>query len=523
MTLLPRSLLWRTILVVGTTVVVGQFLWLEIVDYYQSRQGAQIAILQTVSMVEIQQHALEVMPEAARPGYMRRLEQQRRIHFEPVVPGVLPGEEPEGPVIKAIAEQLRTSLGPQVEVRIESPDPHVAAGHATATDPGPEPGSSTAALPGAAPVSGPNHEPVAGLSAAPTPTPAPEPGLGANPGAPAGPGPALGPGAVSGRAALDAMLPPPPGRRIWIKLPIGQQQVWMVIHQRRPPPPQSWIWLEWGMMVMVLAIGASVFVILRIRAPLRELSQAARQIGRGEEPAPIGGRGPAEIDELQKSFTQMRTDLKRIENDRALVLAGISHDLRTPLARMRLSAEMLTTDPTAREGMVSDIEEMDAIINQFLDFARDVSGEAPAATSVNAVATAVAEHYARLHHPVNLNLMPVPDIQLRPVGMRRLVTNLVDNALRYGDNVEVETRMQGKDIVLEIKDRGPGIPETDLERVKMPFTRLESSRGGGVGAGAGLGLAIADRVVRLHGGILELVRREGGGLIARVRLPVLNT
>lgn len=498
MTFLPRSLLWRTIVVVGTTVVVGQFVWLEIVDSYQNRQGAQITILQTVSMVEIQQHALEVMPESARPGYMHRLEQQRHIHFEPVVPGALPGEEPESPTLKAIAEQLRTSLGPQVEVRVEFPDPHLVAGNPTAGDPGPE----TTPSPPKAQSSEAGSNPVAETASPAT-------------------GPALGPNAAAGRATLDAMLPPPPGRRIWIKIPIGQQQFWMVVHQRRPPPPPSWVWLEWGMMAMVLAIGASAFVILRIREPLRELSQAARQIGRGEEPAPIDWRGPSEIDELQKSFTQMQTDLKRIENDRALVLAGISHDLRTPLARMRLSAEMLTTDPSARDGMVADIEEMDAIINQFLDFARDVSGEAPLPTSLNTVVAMVAEHYARLNHVIDLKLAPVPDIELRPVGMRRLVTNLVDNAVRYGGDVDIETRQLGDNVVLEIKDRGPGIAEADLERVKMPFTRLDSARTGT--NGAGLGLAIADRVVRLHGGSLELSRREGGGLVARVTLPLANT
>jgi two-component system osmolarity sensor histidine kinase EnvZ len=498
MTFLPRSLLWRTIVVVGTTVVIGQFVWLEIVDSYQNRQGSQITILQTVSMVEIQQHALEVMPDTARPGYMRRLEQQRRIHFEPAVPGVLPGEEPLTPTLKAIAEQLRTSLGPQVEVRVEVLDPHPVAGHPTPNDPGPEP------TPGA-----PKGQASDAESGRVGET------------ATKGTGPALGPNAVADRATLDAMLPPPAGRRWWIKIPIGQQQYWMVFHPRRPPPPPSWIWLEWGMMAMVLAIGASAFVILRIREPLRELSQAARQIGRGEEPAPIDWRGPSEIDELQKSFTQMQTDLKRIENDRALVLAGISHDLRTPLARMRLSAEMLTTDPSARDGMVADIEEMDAIINQFLDFARDVSGEAPVPTGLNTVVSMVAEHYARLNHTIDANLAPVPDILLRPVGMRRLVTNLVDNAVRYGGDVEIETSQRGNSVVLEIRDRGPGIPEADLERVKMPFTRLDSARTGT--NGAGLGLAIADRVVRLHGGSLELARREGGGLIARVTLPVANT
>lgn len=493
MRLLPRSLLWRSIVVIGTTVLVGQFLWLEIVDYYQNRQGTQIAIQQTVSMIEIQQHALDAMPESARAGYMWRLEQQRRIHFEPVVPGVLPGDEPNTPGLKAIAEQLRASLGSQVEVRIESVDPHLVEGHPTANDPGIE------TLPGTGAT-----------------RPAPETGsTGAE--RPASPG-----AAPRGPPLAEPLLPAPTGRRIWVKIPIGQGQVWMVIHQRRPLPPQSWVWLEWGMMVMVLAIGGSVFTILRIRAPLRELSYAARQIGRGEEPPPLGGhQGPAEIEELQKSFSQMQADLKRIENDRALVLAGISHDLRTPLARMRLTAEMLSTDPSARDGMVSDIEEMDAIINQFLDFARDVSGEAPVPTDVNSVAGMVAEHYARLNHHVRLNLAPVPDIPVRPVGLRRLVTNLVDNALRYGGEVEVETRHEGNNIVVEVKDRGPGIPDADLERVKMPFTRLDSSRSGG--AGAGLGLAIADRVARLHGGKLELAARSGGGLIARATLAVAYT
>jgi len=185
MTFLPRSLLWRTVVVVGTTVVVGQFVWLEIVDSYQNRQGAQIAILQTVSMVEIQQHALEVMPESARPGYMRRLEQQRHIHFEPVTPGVLPGEEPETPTLKAIAEQLRTSLGPQVEVRVEFPDPHLIAGHPTPNDPGPE----TPASPPKPQGSEAGSSPVAEVSATAA-------------------GPALGPNAMADRATLEPCCRP---------------------------------------------------------------------------------------------------------------------------------------------------------------------------------------------------------------------------------------------------------------------------------------------------------------------------
>ena len=434
----PRSLLWRTALVVSVTLIAGQVLWLQVVRHYQTRQGIQQITQQLAATIEMQRQAIEAIPESARAAYKQRIAQVGRIRFVPAVAGVQPGREPTGPIGTGLAEALRASLGDNVEVRTEE-------------------------------------------------------------------------------------LPDRAGRIMWVRLPIAGEDTWVVLPPRHAIPPQSWLWLEWGLMTLLLAIGASVLVILRIRAPLRELSQAALQIGRGETPPPMGGRGPSEIDELQKSFAQMQADLKRLENDRALVLAGISHDLRTPLSRMRLSAEMLSTDPSTREGMVSDIEEIDAIINQFLDFARDSAGEAPQIVNVNALVSAVSDHYGKLQHDIVLALGAVPALPLRAVGMRRLITNLVDNSLRYGGGrVEVETRHDRdgarNEVVIEVRDRGPGIAGADLERVKQPFTRLDPSRGGG--GGAGLGLAIAERVVRLHGGTLELAARDGGGLVARVRLPL---
>ncbi len=179
---------------------------------------------------------------------------------------------------------------------------------------------------------------------------------------------------------------------------------------------------------------------------------------------------------------------------------------------------MSGADAQLRDGMTADIEEMDRIINQFLDFARTDGGEPLQHADLAAVAAEVAEHYRRHGRTVATELPNVPELPLQAMAMRRVLLNLIDNALRYGGkDVSVAVRAENGAAVLDVVDRGPGIPAAEVERLKQPFTRLEVARSDK--GGAGLGLAIVERVVQAHRGSFELLAREGGGLIARIRLP----
>jgi two-component system osmolarity sensor histidine kinase EnvZ len=212
----------------------------------------------------------------------------------------------------------------------------------------------------------------------------------------------------------------------------------------------------------------------------------------------------------------MANDLAHMERERATVLAGISHDLRTPLARLRLELEMAGVSPEVARAMGADVEEIDAVIGQFLDYARG-DQEQKRVEEVDRVLGAIAARYAELGRQVTLIAGSPRPRPLAHLALRRAVTNLVDNALRYaGEPVEIESREADGDTLIEVRDRGPGIPPAEAERMKQPFTRMDASRGGT--GGSGLGLAIVERIARAHGGGLELLPREGGGLVARIRL-----
>jgi len=290
-----------------------------------------------------------------------------------------------------------------------------------------------------------------------------------------------------------------------------------MIPRERVERPFPWQWLGWTALALLLSLIGAWLIVSRINRPLKALANAAADIGRGRTPAPLPESGPVEIQTLARSFNQMSQDLARLDADRALILAGVSHDLRTPLSRLRLSTEMSASDDKTE--MIADIAEMDSIIGQFLDFARTQSEEPLAPTDLSALAREAVERELRLAHAVKANIEPVPEQPLRRMGIKRLISNLVDNALAYGGKeVSIATRSEGGRLILEVLDRGPGIPPQEAERLKQPFTRLEQARSGK--GGSGLGLAIVDRIARHHGGSLELLAREGGGLIARVSLPL---
>ena len=306
---------------------------------------------------------------------------------------------------------------------------------------------------------------------------------------------------------------------LWLSFDIDDDEYWLRIPRGRVERQIALRWLGWGALALALSLLAAYFLVSRLSRPLRALAASAEEIGKGKTPEPVSESGPEEIRTLSRAFNQMSTDLARLDADRALILAGVSHDLRTPLSRLRLGLEMSGADPQLKDGMTADIEEMDRIINQFLDFARTDGGEAPQHADLSAIAAEVAEHYRRHGRPVAAELESVPRLPLQTMAMRRVVLNLVDNALRYGEkDVGIAVRADGTSVVLEVADRGPGIPPSEVERLKRPFTRLEAARSDK--GGAGLGLAIVERVVRAHRGNLELRPRPGGGLLAEIRLPL---
>jgi two-component system, OmpR family, osmolarity sensor histidine kinase EnvZ len=222
----------------------------------------------------------------------------------------------------------------------------------------------------------------------------------------------------------------------------------------------------------------------------------------------------------------MVTDLNRVESDRAVILAGISHDLRTPLARMQLEVEMAQLSDDAREGMQSDLAQMDAIIGQFLEFAKPADTAQVSSIDVTALLTDCvreAERIAELRIKADID----KDINVfgNATDLKRIVSNLIENARRYGKTpdtnvaeIEIACRTEGNQAIIEIADNGPGIPETEMERLLRPFTRLDAARG--QANGAGLGLAIIERIVKRHRGSLKLSNKLNGGLRIRISIPV---
>jgi two-component system osmolarity sensor histidine kinase EnvZ len=300
---------------------------------------------------------------------------------------------------------------------------------------------------------------------------------------------------------------------------IAGEEYWLALPRERIERQLPWEWIGWSALAAALALIGAWFIVSRVNEPLRALTRAAAELAGGRRPKPIAEAGAAELRTLAHAFNRMTAALQRAEAERALLLAGVSHDLRTPLSRLRLGLELLgDTDRSVTDGMIQDIEDMDAIIEQFLDFARGEGGEAvdPQA-DLDAIVHAVAERYTRRQKPVSARTSGLPRLALRPMAMQRAIVNLVDNALRYsGTGVEIETHAHGADITVSVLDRGPGIPISEAERLLQPFTRLEGSRSGA--SGAGLGLAIVQRIAAAHGGRVDLLQRPGGGLEARITL-----
>jgi two-component system osmolarity sensor histidine kinase EnvZ len=310
---------------------------------------------------------------------------------------------------------------------------------------------------------------------------------------------------------------------LFIRVDAAGTGYWVGFPLQRPAGEEEpWRAIVWSLILAATLLVAAFGFARYLARPLRQLDSAVERVGRGELPPPLPEGGPSEIAKLNRGFNRMTANLRQFEQDRAVLLAGVSHDLRTPLARLRLGIEMATKDDSARSGMVADIEEMDRIIGQFLEFARTDRDATLEPRDPGEIVAACVDRYARAGRDVRYSARASPPVPLRPTAYSRLVANLIDNALAYGKPpIEVSTSAVGGRFVLDVADRGPGIAPADVERLKQPFTRASSSRSNADGvAGAGLGLAIVDRIARMHGGTFDLLQRDGGGTLARVAIPL---
>ena len=324
-------------------------------------------------------------------------------------------------------------------------------------------------------------------------------------------------GALENEEPAKRMRPPV----LWIKLPAGDRDFWVAFPRGRIDRDPGYALIAWSVLGVLIAVLATFVIVWRLNRPLAELAVAAERLGRGADPPPVAETGPSEIRAVARAFNQMKSDLQKSQRERATFLAGISHDLRTPLARLRLEVEMLgnRVEPATSRAMVDDLDDMNAIIDQFIDFMRSEVAEPLAPVSLSELARSCAERAARAGARITCELEEVPLLMLRPLAMQRLLDNLIGNAMRHaGGDIVVRTAIAGPSALVSVLDRGPGIAADMVERLKEPFTRLDASRSGS--SGAGLGLAIASRVASIHAGHLDLLPREGGGQEARVTLPL---
>lgn len=270
--------------------------------------------------------------------------------------------------------------------------------------------------------------------------------------------------------------------------------------------------------LLLSLLGGWIFT-KQISRPLRRLEFAAREIGRGDNPGQLKEEGLEEMVTVTRAFNQMARNVQQLEEDRTLLLAGVSHDLRTPLTRIRLATEFMGEDEAeVREGIVRDTEDMDQIIDQFISFVRDGRDERDQVGDLNALVEDCIKSARIQTQDISYEFGELPPLPFKPMAMKRLVTNLIMNGLKYaGAPLEVRTSVVGNSVRISVFDQGPGIDEKEMERLFQPFSRGNSARSGG---GSGLGLAIVQRIAELHHGKVSLHNRKEGGLEARLEFPI---
>jgi two-component system osmolarity sensor histidine kinase EnvZ len=327
---------------------------------------------------------------------------------------------------------------------------------------------------------------------------------------------------------VDDARPP----RLWIRYP--GKSTWVVVPVDIPPRPR--IMVE-TVSMLVAAVILSLLAVWQMQRPLSRVAHAARAFGAGGRPEPVNVQGPRELRDLIGSFNDMMRRLNEAGDDQAVMLAGVAHDLKAPLTRLKLRASVLVAE-NERAGLIRDVDSLTNIVQQFLEFAGQAADAGPPveveaflreqfsdadtpefadpADALNTAGAAPASAEAPLF---SLDLRAGPHFTLPRTLLDRLVTNLVDNALEHGaPPVEIATARDDRHWVISVRDHGPGIPDDRIAAAMKPFVRLDAARGGE--GHCGLGLAIVARLAHDRGGRCEVYNHPDGGLCVRIALPI---
>lgn len=278
------------------------------------------------------------------------------------------------------------------------------------------------------------------------------------------------------------------------------------------------IFVIWSIGSAVVTLGIAIVFMRNLVKPIRRLAEAADAFGKGRDVPDFKPSGAREVRQAAAAFLIMRERLQRQLQQRTEMLAGVSHDLRTPLARMKLELAMLGDKPEAK-GLAADVAEMEQMVEEYLAFARGEGTEQAVPVDLPELLEDVVESAQRNGNNVTLKTKGPMRLTIRPNGFRRCLTNLIANAARFGTSVQLQAQRKPHFIEITVDDDGPGVPEDKREEVFRPFYRLDNERQESTGS-AGLGLTIARDVVRGHGGDIQLTESPLGGLRVLIRLPV---
>ncbi|MDO9386716.1 MAG: ATP-binding protein [Thiobacillus sp.] len=271
----------------------------------------------------------------------------------------------------------------------------------------------------------------------------------------------------------------------------------------------------------VLTLITTLVIVRRLTQPLSQLAAAAERIGQGGSPEPLPEDGPSELVTLVRTFNQVTQQVKALLANRIILLAGIAHDLRSPIARMRLALEMLppSADPELVERMLRAVDNMTHLVNQSLEFSRGVRQNPSQEVDVGELIGELVEDARRSGADIQWQSCRTRVQLLPPMVLRRILTNLLDNAVRYGEGgtIEIACACEGRRTTVSVADRGPGIPADELEAVFEPFYRVDKSRSSVTG-GSGLGLAIAKQLADSNDWLLSIRPRRGGGVVASLTI-----